>query len=388
MTHISKALRELLLARAAGMIDAEEFERRQAALHAELLVENAATEKKRWWVLGLAVVVIALAIGVYAWKTSGSETVPATPFPAMSSAMPSAMPPTTPMATPAPGTNGTQANSGGDLNTMAVRLAEKLAKNPTNGEGWALLAQTYVELRQYKEADQAFAKASKLGQEDAHLLAEWTDAHVIANDRKWDKTARDLLARTLAADAKSLKGLALAGAEAADRGDYKQAIAHWKKLRGMAPADSADAKLAEANIAEAKMALSGKKPTAQPVPQPAETAAASSGGAIAGTVSLDPALKAKVAPTDTVFVIARAVEGGGPPLAVRRYTVGDLPVIFSLSDEDAMSPERNLSHMGAAILTARISKSGNAMAQPSDINSTPVSAKTGATNVKLELKAP
>ena len=107
---------------------------------------------------------------------------------------------------------------------------------------------------------------------------------------------------------------------------------------------------------------------------------------LAGTVALDPSLKGKVAPTDTVFVIARAPDGSSPPLAVKRYRVDELPVIFSLADGDAMMPERNLSRFGEAQITARISKTGDAMPQPSDIRSKPVSAKVGATNVKLELR--
>ena len=167
MTDIAKALRELLLARAAGMIDAEEFERRQAALHAELLAENTAATHRRWWWLGAAVVVIALAIGVYAWKTGATSTPASTPVPA-------ALPP---MSMPAaPGMPPAAPNTGGDLSAMAVRLAEKLAKDPTNGEGWALLGQTYLELRQYKEADRAFAKADALGKIDARLRGEWDKA--------------------------------------------------------------------------------------------------------------------------------------------------------------------------------------------------------------------
>ncbi len=172
MTDISKALRELLLARAAGMIDPEEFSRREAALHAELLAENEATARRRWWLLGAAVGVIALAIGIYAWKASDTASVPAS-LPPVMPAMTPAMP-----GTPAgmPPAQQQQANAGGDLKTMAVRLAEKLAKNPTNGEGWALLGQTYIELGQYKEADQAFAKADALGKVDARLRDEWAKA--------------------------------------------------------------------------------------------------------------------------------------------------------------------------------------------------------------------
>jgi cytochrome c-type biogenesis protein CcmH len=251
LTRITKALRELLLAQAAGMIDPEEFERRQAALHAELLAEHASAEKRRWWMLALAAGVVVLAIGVYAWKTAGSASVPAD-LPPMMPAMPAA-----------PVGQGSQANSGGDLKAMSVRLAEKLAKNPTNGEGWGLLAQTYMELRQYKDADKAFTKAAALDAVDARLLADWTDAHVIANGGKWDRTARDLLVRALSADGKHLKTLALAGSEAFERADYVHAIEHWKKMRQLAPADSMDAKLADANIAEANAAMAGKRPAAQ-----------------------------------------------------------------------------------------------------------------------------
>ena len=166
MTDISKALRELLLARAAGMIDTEEFERRQAALHAELLADDAAASRPNWWLLGANMPATWIsAIGVYAWKTSAPAPAPIS-LPATMPGMAPAMPPT----------QQQQANTGGDLKAMAVRLAEKLAKNPTSGEGWALLGQTYVELHQYKEADQAFAKADALGKLDARLKEEWAKA--------------------------------------------------------------------------------------------------------------------------------------------------------------------------------------------------------------------
>lgn len=174
MSKISEALRELLLARAAGKIDAEEFERRQAALHAELLAANTTASRRHWWLLGGAAAVVAFAVAVYLWKTT--ESTPAAPagLPPMMSTAPA------PMAAPMTNLPPQQAGSGGDLKAMAVRLAEKLAKNPTNGEGWALLGQTYMELRQFKEADQAFAKADALGKLDARLKEEWAKAKAAA----------------------------------------------------------------------------------------------------------------------------------------------------------------------------------------------------------------
>jgi len=267
---------------------------------------------------------------------------------------------------------------------MADRLAAKLVKNPTYGEGWALLAQTYVELQEPKKADDAFAKAAELQSLDPRLLAEWADVHVVANDRKWDQQARDLLAKALAADPKQPKVLALAGSEAFARADYKKAIDYWQKMRAAAPADSMDAKLADANIDEAKAAMSGKRPVpASGAPSPAPAAAP--GATIGGTVTLAAALKSKVAPADTIFVVARAADGTGAPLAVKRYTAADLPLAFSLSDADAMVPARSLSRFGQAQVSARLSKSGDAMPQIGDIASNVVQAKVGDDAIRLQI---
>lgn len=246
MTDISEALRELLLAKAAGRIDAEEFERRQAVLYSELLAGGPAPNKNLRWLWLLGVVIVGAAVGLYVWLGNpGTSSV--SPLPPMS-------------AMPMPSGGRPEQAGSGDLKTLASRLAEKLIKDPTNGEGWTLLGQTYVELRQYKEADNAFAKAAALDRMDPKLLADWADAHVVANNRKWDSAARDIVKQALAADPGNLKALALAGSEAFDRADYKQAITLWQRLRSAAPPGSTDAKLADANIEEARAKMTGKQP--------------------------------------------------------------------------------------------------------------------------------
>ena len=396
MTDISQALRELLLARAAGQINAEEFDRRQAALHAELLAPapaeaakpaahaDANAGKSSAWRWLLAAALAVSAGGLYVWLGnpagvgSGPSTAPAASLPPM---------------TGLPQPEGQQAGSGGDLKVMAQRLADKLAKDPGNGEGWALLARTYLELRQHRQAADAFAKADALQKLDATALADWADAHVVAGDRKWDAQARELVKRALAADPKQLKALALAGSEAFERKDYKEAIAQWKKMRAAAPADSMDAKLADTNIEEATAIMTGKRPptaSAMPATPTSATAAPASAApaanaTVAGTVTVASTLKSRLAPTDTVFIVAKPTDGKGAPLAVKRFTVADLPIKFTLTDQDAMVPDRQLSRFGEVLLSARISKSGDAIAKPGDPASAPLTVKVGSRDLRIEI---
>jgi cytochrome c-type biogenesis protein CcmH len=252
---ISAALRELLLARAEGKVSGEEFERRQAALHASLidLPQQGAPAMRRhlrWAVPALIAIIVVPPVVLYTYFGKPKEAeISSSPAPVASSGM------RAPEAKSQP-----QANSGGDLNMAVKRLADKMAKDPNNGEGWLLLARTYGELRQHKEAANAYAKAAALLPPDAGLLADWADAYVMTQDRKWNDQAREIVKRALAANPRHLKSLALAGGEAFDRADYKTAIDYWKRIKAAAPADSMDTKLADSNIVEATARMSGKKP--------------------------------------------------------------------------------------------------------------------------------
>lgn len=261
---ISAGLRELLLARAQGAISNEEFERAQATLHATLLAPPAEgapgmARHLRWQLsVAIAVAFALLASVFYFSQNTPKETENATGSLTSSRVF---VPQTKlQMQAPVQAQPPTQGNSGGDLNTAVKRLENKMLKTPENGDGWLLLARTYAELRQHKEAASAYAKAAAILPADATLLADWADARVVANERKWDASSRDIVKRALAADPTHLKALALAGSEAFERKDYQQAVVFWKKIVAIAPAGSNESKLAEMNIQEASAKLGSKKP--------------------------------------------------------------------------------------------------------------------------------
>ena len=76
--------------------------------------------------------------------------------------------------------------------------------------------------------------------------------------------------------------------------------------------------------------------------------------------------RAQVDPATAVFVYAKAMQGPPMPLAVKRLQLKDLPATLSLGDADAMMPAMKLSSFDQVIVGARVSFSGNPVAQVGD----------------------
>jgi cytochrome c-type biogenesis protein CcmH len=262
---------------------------------------------------------------------------------------------------------------------MVSDLAARLEKEPDNLEGWVVLARSYYALKRFDAAAKAFERVVKLAPDEPDLLADYADALATAGGGTLGGKPLALVKRALEIDPTHWKALALAGTEAFNRKDYGTAVAFWEKLRATAPAGSPIAESIDASIAEARQ-LGGLEPGAKPA---APAAAAAPAARVAGKVSISPDLLGKAAPTDTVFVFARAAEGPRMPLAIVRKQVKDLPFDFALDDSMAMAPNMKLSSFPAVVVGARISKSGNATPQSGDLEGLSKPVKLGATGVAI-----
>jgi hypothetical protein len=100
---------------------------------------------------------------------------------------------------------------------------------------------------------------------------------------------------------------------------------------------------------------------------PQQTSSPDSGVVLSGEVSLADALKAKAAPGTTLFIVAKSVDSPGAPVAVFRTKVGSWPLKFDLSDSESMLPGRNLSSAGRVTVEARISRQGQPLPAPGDL---------------------
>jgi len=264
---------------------------------------------------------------------------------------------------------------------MVGKLEERLKATPDDVEGWSMLGRSYNVLGRHAEAVAAFKRVAALRPDDAQALADLADATAMAAGRKLAGEPEALVKRALQLDPANLKALALAGTIAFDRNDFAAAARHWENALASAEPGSELARNLAGGIAEAKARGGAGAVGAASAPQLAAAPAAR----LTGRVRLAATLQGQAAPDDTLFVFARALDGPRAPLAILRKQVRDLPLDFTLDDSLAMNPALRLSGAKQVVVGARISKSGNAMPQPGDLQGFSAPVPVGASGLAIEI---
>lgn len=366
-------LKELEKELETGTLSAEDYAQSREEIERRLLedvqggdvsVEASSTFGWKGWLI-LALIPI-LSAGFYAWRGH-------------------------PTGQPA---QESQAPNMEQINAMVQGLADKLSKNPDNPEGWVMLARSYMNLNRIQDAVTAFSHVeSKMGN-DSGLLADYAEALVATQDPANAAKAEHLVQQALALEPGNVKALFLRGGLAFSHGDYRLAVSSWEKIMPLLEPGSEDANfvLDGINKARGKIGLPARKGEdfqAAGAGGPVKDGKTSNPSAttISGEVTLDPALRDKAAATDTVFILARAVEGPRMPLAVVRTTVAQLPYRFELTDAMAMTPQLKLSSFPLVRVEVRVSKSGQAMPHSGDLVGASLPLKPGAKGVTLKISS-
>lgn len=278
---------------------------------------------------------------------------------------------------------------------MAASLAQRLESNPDDVEGWVMLARTYTALGRFDQAVGAYAKAEARFPSNAQLLADYADSLAMAQGQTLRGKPEVLIQRALAADGNNLKALALAGSVEFEKQDFAKAAEYWKRILPLLPADSEMGNSVRASIKEAEDKQGGAPslPTTvakaeqagKATPPEATKPVAAKSERLSGTIKLAPALAARAAPDDTVFVLARPAQGSRMPLAAVRVKVKDLPLEFSFDDSMAMSPAAKLSDFDSVVVAARVTKSGNVVPQAGDLEGVSKPVHPGTTGMSVEI---
>ncbi len=152
-------------------------------------------------------------------------------------------------------------------------------------------------------------------------------------------------------------------------------------------------------MAAASSPAAAPLPTPPPAPQSPPPAAAGEPpaapeapvdpkAAISGTIVLAPARKGDVAPTDTIFLVARRIADNpsarGTLVAVKRMSAASFPIPFTLSARDMMIPTGAFD--GEVSLSVRVDKDGDPLThRKGDVIGGLPKVSVGARGVKLAL---
>ncbi len=369
---ITAAERDAALADLAARFGAELQQEPQAA--------RAVTERPRWIAAIVIVALVPVVTGAL-YFSLGNPT-------AMTAAAPAAAVGHANLKDPA---------KDPQMASIVDGLAKRLQANPDDGEGWAMLGRSYRVLGRFEAAAMAYGEAAKRLPPNAIVYTEWAEAVAQSQGQTLGGLPTELLDKALAVDPGYQKALALAGSAALERNDRATAAKLWTKLRASLPPDSpnlaeVDAALKEIGVtppadAAAKAPASPAAVAAAPAPTPKATTADAGPAAatIEGRVEIDPKLAGKVAPGDTIFVLARDPDGSRMPLAALKLSGADLPKAFTMSDAMAMSDATTLSKAKRIVVEARVSKSGNAMLQPGDLTGTSGPVAPGTRDIRVTI---
>jgi len=357
----TRRLRALDQALAAGVIDADEHSRKREALIASTGAMAPARPSRAAFAALLLVALLLPASALLLYRLVGA---------------PQALDPANVAAVPD--------EHGPDMEKAIAALAARLAQQPGDAEGWALLARAYQATGRSQESLDAYRHAHELAKDNPAVTVEYAQAlAVVAPDHRIGGESRDLLEGVVKADASNQRALWLLGISDYQAGRYDSAIARWNTLLPLLEANSEVAASVKQQIAEAEAKRDGKEPPVAMAPAPATSAsiaasaAPTKDNAASGTaataprltvqVSLDPGLAGKLDADATLFVFARAASGPPMPLAIQRLKASQLPLTVTLDESMGMLPNMKLSMFPQVVIGARISKSGNALPQSGDL---------------------
>ena len=288
---------------------------------------------------------------------------------------------------------------------MAQKLEKHIEKNGGSVEEWVMLARSHKYMKKYGLAAKAFAVALEKDENDAQLMLERAEMLALDNNRAFNAEARNLVLAAYKLEPDNANVLWFVGVAEFQNENHQQAINHLTKLLPLARGDenvvksiiSIVSKSREKLIAEGKempelVDLLGVKALApeKSVVVREDTAGANSVSTpvtqLQVAVDVAESVKQKFNANDAVFIYAKAKQGPRMPLAAQRVTLADLPVTITLDDSMTMVDGMSISAFDQLVVSARVTKSGSAIAKSGDyIGQAELEVKNKGTVTKLNL---
>ena len=265
----------------------------------------------------------------------------------------------------------------GGLSDAIIKLEARLKQDPSNPDGWYMLARSYSVQKQYTKSVDAYRKLYALVGEQPAVMLGLADTLTMARNGDISGEPFALAKRALELEPNNTTALWLSGIGYQNAGNLPKALELWNTLLGLLGDDPRSSQEVRTLIANAERQLNIAPGQANLTSSTATPANQTIAAQLTVNVQLDAGLRAKVSDTDFVMIYAQRVTGMKMPLAIVKVMVKDLPIAVKLDDSQSVGPMGKLSDAEQVNVLARISKSGQAIMQSGDIE-----AKAGPYSTK------
>ncbi|MBL4712276.1 MAG: hypothetical protein JKX75_07235, partial [Gammaproteobacteria bacterium] len=265
---------------------------------------------------------------------------------------------------------------------MTAQLQLKIEKDGGTVTDWIMLGRAHKHLGDNEQAANAFAVALEKDTSNAQLMLERAEVLALSNNREFTEEATALVLNAFALEPNNPNTLWFVGVAEYQAENYQQAITHLIRLLPLMGDDEEVIKSVIGVIAKSRQALiaAGREmpelvellaievARTEAVIDSAEDDITVNAPAFSLSVAVDVSAQVRQAFTadDVVFVYAKAKQGPRMPLAVQRLTLGSLPATVVLDESMAMVAGMSISAFDQLIVSARVTKTGSAIAQSGD----------------------
>jgi len=264
-----------------------------------------------------------------------------------------------------------------DGKQLISAMQTNVYRHADDPDRWMRLSELFLSLEATPSAIEALSRAYRLSPENEEIATSYAQISFFANEGRLDANIRRVLQDVLVDNPQHEGAQMLMAMGEARSSNFDEAQGWISRLRNSIAAKPGDHSRALASLDELSANINAQK-----------TQAAQG---VDVTVVVNSSLLPLVKGDDVLFVAIRDVNGG-PPFAAKRLPISVIKqgeANISLSDLDAMMPERTLAsareQKTQLAVIARISHSGNAVAESGDLSGNPVVISTDQNQVNVEI---
>ena len=269
-----------------------------------------------------------------------------------------------------------------DGRQLIMTMQTNVYRHADDADRWMRLSELFLSLEATPSALEALSRAYRLSPDNEEIATTYAQISFFANQGQLDNNSRRVIQDVLSKNPQHEGAQMLMAMGEARGNNFDEAKVWIKRLRDSIAAKPGDHAQALASLDELAATVDTQQQQAS--------------DGIEVKVTINASLLPLIKGDDILFVAIRDVNGG-PPFAAKRLPISVIQqgeATISLSDLDAMMHERTIASARSdkiqLAVVARISHSGNAVAESGDLSGNPVvvSAEQNQVNVEINQQVP